>query len=120
MGNKDGAEILKKALDDKDHHVRETAAEALAELGDDSGANVLIKMLKYTERNHPFLLANKDVQRDKSAWADLVKITVDEKVRVCGLLGSLKCKEARSVLKTLSQSKTSEIAEAASNALKEI
>jgi HEAT repeat protein len=73
LGDARARDVLKACLRNGDHHVRESAAEVLAELGDDAGVSVLVGMLSRTR--HP-------------AGPDLpARIALDEKIRVCDLLG---------------------------------
>jgi sugar phosphate isomerase/epimerase len=83
--------------------VRESAAEVLAELGDDAGVSVLVGMLSRTR--HP-------------AGPDLpARIALDEKIRVCDLLGRLKAKGAVEALKKAARAKEAELAAAAQRAI---
>ncbi len=116
-GDKDATPILKAMLKHSDHHRREAAAESLAELGDDSGAAVLIKMLEYTEKNHPLLIANGEMKKDKNSWDRLLKLIDEERIRVCGHVAKLKITKAKSALEKLSASPNAPVAEAARTAL---
>ncbi|MFN0058691.1 MAG: HEAT repeat domain-containing protein [Planctomycetota bacterium] len=108
---------LKEMLKHSDHHRRESAAESLAELGDDSGGAILIKMLEYTEKNHPLLVANKDVKKDEASWNNLLRIVDAERIRLCGHIGKLKLKKAKGALEKLAAAKNPKVAEAAQHAL---
>jgi HEAT repeat protein len=104
LGDGRARDVLKASgLASGDHHLRESAAEALAELGDDAGVTVLIGML--TRTKHP-------------AGPDLpAKIALEEKIRVCGLLGTLKAKRALDALKKAARAKEPELAAAAQRAI---
>ena len=112
-----GIDVLKRGLHHSYHHWQETSAEALAELGDDAGALVLIKMLKYTDKNHPFLKANADLRKDEEAWRDLLNTVNEERVRVCGHLGRLRCEKGLPVLEKLTTAKDANVAKAATHAI---
>lgn len=96
-------DALKVCLKSGDHHLRESAAEALAELGDDAGVGVLLAML--TRAKHP---------------TGDPRIALDEKIRVCGLLGRLKARRAVDALRKAARAEESELAAAAQRALDEI
>lgn len=110
-GVADAAAVLKKdGLRDRDHHVREAAAEALATLGDASGVRILLKML--TRTKHPAMTTAAD-RKDPT----LVRIMIDEKVRVCRLLGALRATTAKAALTKAARSQHADLAAAAKRAL---
>lgn len=115
-GDEAAAPVLKKGLKDRDHHRREEAAEALALLGDASGVGVLIKMIRYTDRTHPALKANRELEGTE-AWKRLVASVHEERIRVCGHLARLKAKRALSALKKLVRAKDARVAAAAKKAV---
>lgn len=117
VGDKAAIPTLKSMLKKRDHHIKESAAEGLAELGDDSGARVLIKMIRYTDRNHPFLVANKEVKREPKSWARLLETVDQERIRVCGHLEKLKCTKAKKALEKLRDRARPAVKEAAMKAL---
>jgi HEAT repeat protein len=92
--------LRRDALTHADHHVRESAAETLAELGDDGGLDLLLKMARRTK--HP---AGDDA------------ILLAERIRVCGLLGKLGNEKAVTTLKTIARSRDESLADAAKQAL---
>jgi len=104
LGDARAVDVLKASgIKHRDHHVRESAAEVLGELGDDAGVSVLIGML--TRTRHP-------------AGPDLPEhLVIEEKVRVCDLLGKLKAKAAVSALKKATRAKQPDLAAAARRAL---
>jgi HEAT repeat protein len=97
-------DVLKAScLKSSDHHVRESAAEVLAELGDDAGVGVLVGMLSRTK--HP-------------GGPDLpARIVLEEKVRVCELLRRLKASRALDALRKAARAKEPELAAAAQRAI---
>jgi HEAT repeat protein len=104
LGDARARDVLRAScLKSSDHHVRESAAEVLAELGDDAGVSVLIGMLSRTK--HP-------------AGPDLpARIVLEEKIRVCALLGNLKASRALDALKKAARAKEPELAAAARRAI---
>jgi len=104
LGDRRAVPVLRTAgLKNSDHHVRESAAETLAELGDDAGVTILIGML--SRAKHP-------------AGASLPeRLVVEEKVRVCGHLERLRARKAVPALKQAARSKNAELAAAANRAL---
>ena len=117
VGEQDATPVLKEMLKHSDHHRRESAAESLAELGDDSGAAELVKMLEYTDKNHPLLTSNKEMKSDKDGWKNLLKIVDEERIRVCGHVEKLKIQKAKGALQKLAGSTNPNVAEAAKKAL---
>jgi len=107
--------LEKEALRSRDHHVRESAAEVLAGLGNDAGVPILIRMLR--RRTHPAAAGGAADATEKSLHDRLL---IEEKVRVCGLLERLKSRKARSALKAAARSKNPELAAAAARALQAI
>ncbi|MGE3166248.1 MAG: HEAT repeat domain-containing protein [Planctomycetota bacterium] len=115
-----GIAVLEKGLAHRDHHWQETSAEALAELGNDAGGAILIKMLNYDDKNHPLIRANPEARADQAALASLLETINDERVRVCGHLAKLRHRQALPVLEKLTRSQVARVAEAAKVAIEAI
>lgn len=93
-------------LKSADHHLRESAAEVLAGMGDDAGVAVLVSMLSRTRH---------------AAGPDLPeRVFLDEKIRVCDLLGKLKAKSALGALRKAAGAKDADLAAAARRAIEAI
>jgi HEAT repeat protein len=116
IGSDDALPVLATFLTDRDHHTRESAAMALAERGDDSGAKILIEIAK--RKRAPAEAANRDA--DDETKALVARAVMRERVRACELLGRLKCEAAAASLRALLRSKEPELAAAAERALAQI
>lgn len=116
LGMKTAIPVLEPFCRDADHHIREEVAVLLAEQGSKAGLKELIKMAGRKES--PALKANRDAS--PSLIAKLKAADLRERIYVCELLGQLKDKKAKGVLKRLSKAKEKELAATANAALAKI
>jgi HEAT repeat protein len=102
----DAVPVLKAdGLKNGDHHVRESAAMELGRRGDASGEAILVSMLQ-----RPRIPGVDDPEMAE-------KMTVQEKVQVCGILGRLRTAAAKAALKKASASGPEAVRKAAAAAL---
>jgi hypothetical protein len=113
LGSDAALPVLVRSLTDRDHHVRESAAFALAERGDASGAGLLLTIAKRDRA--PVQIANRDADAETRALVD--RLALRERCQACDLLGKLRHEPALPSLRKLATNKDAELAAAATAAI---
>lgn len=113
LGSKTAQPALAAMVGDADHHVRESAAMCLGEVGNDAGAKVLITMA--TREQSPDVEANRKAPPETRDL--LMRGAHRERVRAIEMLGELRHAPAATGLKALTGHADREIATAAKAAL---
>jgi len=113
LGSQAALPVLARSLTDSDHHVRESAAFALAERGDAAGASLLMTMARRSRS--PVQNANRSADAETRALVD--RLALRERCRACELLGLLRHEPALAVLRKLATDKDPQLAAAAGAAV---
>jgi HEAT repeat protein len=113
LGSEAALPVLARSLTDRDHHVRESAAVALAERGDAAGAALLMTMARRSRS--PVQNANRTADAETRALVD--RLALRERCRACELLGRLRHEPALAMLRKLATDKDPQLAAAAGAAV---
>ncbi len=113
LGSDAALPVLARFLGDSDHHVRESAAVALAERGDAAGVAIVLAMAKRDRA--PVQIANRGADAETRAMCD--RIAGRERCHACELLGKLHHEPALPVLRRLATAKDEALAAAAKAAV---
>ncbi|MCB9879204.1 MAG: HEAT repeat domain-containing protein [Planctomycetes bacterium] len=118
LGAEAAVPVLRTFVRDGDHHLRESAAMALAEHGDDAGAAVLIDIAR--RNSSPAMAANRDA--DAATRDAVARACRRERLAAIELLGRLRCAKARAALQQVTKQRQAddEVRAAAAAALARI